>query len=208
MYLTERDNKILCFIEEYGGITIEICNKIFFHELKFGYPSAARRLKIMHKNRLLKKRKNIKNENVYYSSDKPISLHATYLLRLYAELVSANFKILNFEREFRIGSEYRIDGLIEIGISMGDKLKHLALAVEIDLNHSGGFERLENIYESNVLQEYFKNKYRTNKAIFPTFIICSRALPRKERYSENFNINYITFEELNNVKDLVIEAVL
>lgn len=43
--ITDRDNNIMQFIEEFGGITIYQASKIFFNAAKYGNDIARKRLK-------------------------------------------------------------------------------------------------------------------------------------------------------------------
>ncbi len=95
--ITDKDKKVLRFVEEYGSITIEQTRKMFYNTQKYGYDIARRRLKKLVNHKKLKViRDATGNENVYYT-DKKLSYHDILILDYYAELIYSGANIIYFK---------------------------------------------------------------------------------------------------------------
>ncbi|NEZ74234.1 hypothetical protein EXM56_02500 [Clostridium botulinum] len=196
MYLTNRDKKILKFIEEYKSITINQCSKIFFSKCKQNYYQARKRLKLLSDNKHLKRyRKDMRSETIYYL-DKKLSIHDLKVLDIYAELINKGAEIKYFKREYTIptkNKEYRADGLIEC---TKDGYFYPIL-IEVDYTHFTSNKKLLDIYNSN----YFQDKYEhLDIDIFPTVLIV-RPFISSSNNNLPFNIIYSTMC-INNINTL------
>lgn len=98
LYLTDRDQKVLKFVEQYGSTTISQTQKMFYNTQKYGYDIARRRLRKMVVNNKLKvSRDPSGNENVYYT-EKKLNYHDLLVLDYYAELIYQGAQVVYFKR--------------------------------------------------------------------------------------------------------------
>lgn len=195
MYLKQRDREILQFIQDYKSITVNICSKIHFRKSKYNYIEASRRLKIMHKNGVIKRTRSKHTSEFIYYNDKPLSPHDIHILEVYAELIFNGLEILNFEQQRPFLEEtYFVDGFIEFAApAKNGKRQHHSILYEIDLSHASGFDRTIEIYESRDMQTYFMKEYKTTKEKFPVFLIVSHVIPKNPEYHNEFKIEYMDF---------------
>lgn len=195
MYLKKRDREILQFIQDYKSITVNICSKIHFKKSRYNYIEASRRLKIMHKNGVIKRTRSKHTSEFIYYLNKPLTTHDIHILEVYAELIYNGFEILTFEQQRPfLDEKYFVDGFIEFTTPLKNGQKqHHALLYEIDMSHASEYYRTVEIYESHEMQHYFKQKYNTNKEKFPVFLIASYVVPSNPEYHEEFKIQYTDF---------------
>lgn len=160
--LTNRDNLILQFIEQYGGITIKQASKLFFREAKYSDDIARKRLKKLAENEELKYDKDwVTNQRVYYTKKKPSS-HSLVLLNLYAEIIGAGADVIEFEKEYKIDNVCRPDGFIIFSYNGKGKMAF----VEVDMQNKTNLEKYRKLYDTQL----FQKEYGT----FPEVIIlCS-----------------------------------
>lgn len=160
--LTDRDNLILQFIEQYGGITIKQASKLFFREAKYSDDIARKRLKKLAENEELKYDKDwVTNQRVYYTKKKPSS-HTLVLLNLYSEIVGAGADIIEFEKEYKIDNICRPDGFVIFSYNGKGKV----VFIEVDMQNKTSLEKYQKLYETQL----FQKEYGT----FPEVIIlCS-----------------------------------
>lgn len=188
MYLKERDKKIRLFVEEYGGITINICANIFFTSSNQKYMLASKRLRILYKNNYLKRyRKDIYSEVVYYL-EKPPKDHTVKLLELYSRLYMIG-DIIRFEKHCRVrtgGKDRQLDGLIELQIKKDDEAYIFPLIIEIDATHNTSLKRMQEIYESN----FFQNEY----GVFPYVLIVKRHSWQTVFSTDLFGYKFLNWE--------------
>ncbi|AWZ50051.1 hypothetical protein C3495_14520 (plasmid) [Clostridiaceae bacterium 14S0207] len=199
MYIKNRDREILKFIEKYKSITINICAKIFYKDNKEAYQQARKRLRLLYKNKYLKRyRKDCTTEVIYYMHKK-LSVHDLKVLDVLAELIYNNANIREFKREYTINTErsnYRADAFIEFTL----KNYLYFLLIEVDHTHYTSFQKLQDIYDSN----YFQNKYsKYGDNIFPTILILKRIVLDRKFYSSNFKIIELEYTQLHTlIKEL------
>lgn len=194
MRLTDRDKKILRYIEEYKSITIIQCSKIFYCNYKQAYYQARKRLSILYKNKYLKKyRKDPMHETIYFM-DKHLNYHDLKVFDIYAELISLKVNIRYLKPKFRItgiNDKYReIDALIECEY----KGYFYPIILEIDMTHFTNIEKLDEIYNSG----YFQNKYKKlANNIFPTVLLLRPYLPFTPLYSNLYDIKVMCLDNYN-----------
>lgn len=160
--LTNRDNNILMFIEEFGGITIYQTSKMFFNNSKYGNDLARKRLKKLAEQNILKYESDwVTNQRVYFTKKKPSS-HSLVLLNLYAEIIGAGADVIEFEKEYKIDNICRPDGFIIFSYNGKGKMAF----VEVDMQNKTNLEKYQKLYETQL----FQKEYGT----FPEVIIlCS-----------------------------------
>lgn len=177
--LSNKDSMILEFVEQYGGITINQCNKLFYNT-KYGNDTARRRLKTLaEKGYLYYDSDFVTNQRIYYSKRKPSS-HSIILMNFYSELVIRGAEILEFQREPKYTGA-RADGFVIFSYKNKGKI----LLLEVDLQHRTKEDKYIKLYESN----YFQSKYKT----FPVTLIISNNKPRREEKIP-YKIEYINLK--------------
>lgn len=99
IYLTDTDQKVLKFVEQFGSITISQAQKMYYNTQKYGYDIARRRMrKLVENNKLKVSRDTAGNENVYYM-DKKLTYHDLLVLDYYAELIHNGARIVYFKQK-------------------------------------------------------------------------------------------------------------
>lgn len=185
--LTERDRKILIFIERFKCITIQQAAKMFFSDSKHSYDLARKRLKKIEEMNCIKHSSNtVTMERVYYTDTKPTP-HTLYLLNFYTELVSKGCKVIDFKREPHYMNIVP-DAFIHFEYSGKEKIAF----IEIDLTHKSDLKRYEELFMYGQLQDDY--------GTFP--IVISISDTDTERYrSKNFKIIYMDFDmkDINSV---------
>lgn len=100
---TDRDKKILKFIEAYGAVTINQVNSIFFNSNK-SIESCRRRLKDLEKKGLLQSDDLVgtKQKQYFNLEQKGKKLHESYIIDFYCKLVSLGAEIQEFKTEHHL----------------------------------------------------------------------------------------------------------
>lgn len=208
MYIKETDKAILQFISDYGAITINMCADIFYTNMQSKYGMARRRLSQLFENKYIKKAtiKTDKNEMIYYM-DRIISHHDLYVLKVYAELVGAGLIVKDFITKFRIENTMianfrEIDGICDVykPVYKDEKTFYTPspIIIEIDLTHKTDEAKIKDIYESNFIQQYYKNKFNTSIK-FPKILRFSHVIPKDKINLPNIQIYDLTFD----MKDII-----
>lgn len=156
MYKKQRDNEILKFIETHRSITIKICANIFFSHSNNAYDLARKRLRILYKNKLIKRYKALGQEVIYYFN-KPLKPHAIKLLEVYSELYKRG-NVITFKKEMSLKcplKQRKIDGFIEVEIEDKQYITTIPLIIEIDFTHNTHINKIKDIYNSNYFQEQY-----------------------------------------------------
>lgn len=150
--LTEKDGKILEFVNSYGGITINQASKLFYKN-KYPKDLARKRLKILANRKYLKYSKDwVTNQRVYYITSKPSS-HTVMLLNLYVELVKTGAEVIQFTREYKIPGNCRPDGFLILKYKNKGKL----IFVEVDMQHKTNLEKYQKLYDTQLFQREYGN---------------------------------------------------
>ncbi|WP_454053583.1 hypothetical protein [Clostridium sp. Marseille-Q7071] len=183
------DSDILEFIDEFGGITIEQANKIFFRT-KYGYDTAKRRLKKLKEEGLLKVDKDfLTQKNVYYTHKKPSS-HTVLLLNIYAEFRSLEVEIVHFEKEFKILNK-RADAMMVVKHKSVAKI----LLVEIDINNKTKDNKYQKLFETGEVQKAY--------GTFPIVLVVEKERIRKaKREKVGYKIERIDYS-LEGLKKVI-----
>lgn len=134
--LTERDRKIINFIDKIGYATIQNIASMYFSENKFSYDLARKRLKkIKEFEGYIKSFQNSEtNETIYVpynSNKKKISIHDVMVLNYACKLKSIGCDIYNIELEPSFGN-IKPDALVQCTIN-GYKCHQL---VEMQIRHN------------------------------------------------------------------------
>lgn len=172
MYITDKDQKVLNFVEKYGSITISQAQKMFYNTQKYGYDIARRRMrKLVDHGKLKVNRDQTGNENVYYI-DRKLSYHDLLVLDFYAELVYNGAKIVYFKQCQRWMDGRCISDAYTCYL-VGNKV--FFNIVEVVQTHGVDVKKYKELYESGEPQKFNSLIYEKlgGKAIdkFPRLII-------------------------------------
>lgn len=180
---------ILNHIEKFKFITINQCGNIFYPKHKFPNQQARRSLNRLVEGGFIKVWKKIGYQNIYYNI-KPITRsHPIILMDFYSLFIKNNFDIKYFATEVDFGIKVP-DGVLEYINSKTGKI--IPLLVEIDCFNKTKLKTLENLYDSNVVQEYYLKRYGV--PIFPNVVIISAT--KRTDYSEKVKIIHMTHDLL------------
>ena len=187
--LTERDIKILQFIEEHGAITINQTYKMFYQHAKYGHDLARKRLQKLKTTANLKTMvlsNGISKELIYYK-DKPISAHTLLLLNFFAELISNGAKIHQILKEPKF-KKVRPDALVIYGY----KDYEIIDAVEVVLTHQVDYKNYEEQKSTEEIQKEF--------GVFPRIIVIAN---NPKIYEGNsLTVKYVDYHMKNFYKVL------
>lgn len=190
---TKVTREILNFIEDYGFITINICSSIFYKNNKQRYNQARVKLKNLYDNKVLKRWEHpYSGEYIYQFDSKRISDHAKYMLDLYAAVNLLVDKIDYFKLEEPwMGNARRNDA--HIVYIKDDYLG--AFLVEFEKYNTTSVKKIDEIFESNEVQEWYKERY--GDYFFPTILLvtptgrskCKSETDKWESTSINYNLD-------------------
>lgn len=140
--ITNRDKRIIKFIEEYGSITINQCSKMFFRNNKERYDQARKRLQVIHKAGHLKRyRRDPRSEAIYYI-EKRLKVHDLKLLDVLGELNEFRVHLCTKEKQIVIGeNKYILDGAVVLDIDS----TLIPVLIEIDYTHYTSMEKITNV---------------------------------------------------------------
>lgn len=198
MKQTDRDYKILNFIEQNKGITISQCSKIFYHGHKFAYQEAWRRLKQLETHNYIQHYTFPNTNELIYCFDntntKAISYHSFTILNFYAELYANNAKVLFYKNELKFSTGKKCDAYFEIEFNNSI----IPIILEIDFTHNTSIEKYEDIFNTNELQNSFIERFGENYNIFPLVVIITYATIRKYNGFINYTLLPFNFNDLLN----------
>lgn len=199
---TKTTRAILEFIDKYGFITSKICRNIFYKNKKAGIDQARRKLNQLVENKdiVASKRKYTK-EFIYQRRKKSISDHRYILLNLYSEIYNKVNNVEYFKLEEHWSESKKISDahIIYNNIVDGEELKRSYL-IELDNHSATEKDKYIKIYDSNEVQEWYKNKF--GEEIFPDVIqVNYNGIPHID--AEEFNVIGLDYE-FNNLLQKVI----
>lgn len=187
--ITDRDAKILEFINIYGGITIKQCAKLFFNKAKYSEDLARKRLKKLYDNEVLKYEEDwATNQRVYFNKKKPSS-HSIMLMNFYAELICHGANVIQFEKEYKVENICRPDAFVIFQNNNKAKIAFL----EVDMSHRTDISKYEKLFDTNM----FQDQYGT----FPELILISSTKEYETGYP--FSIKVLDYS-LRNFKEKVL----
>lgn len=188
--LTDRDKKVLNFIETYGALTVGQVTEMFFNGLD---RSCRRRLPQLEEQGLLRSyTREFTKEKVYYMHKKK-STHDLYIMDFLKKAKQIGFNVRKLDLEPRyLNDTIRPDAYIQL--RRGNEIYLILL--EVDYTH----------YTSNSKMQKYENLFKSGEArvegVFPSVVI---ARPTKGiRYnSSNFRVIY-TDLQYSNLEQLLI----
>ncbi|AZV56817.1 hypothetical protein [Clostridium sp. AWRP] len=152
--ITERDKRILKWIENFNSITIDQCSKLFFSTSKMSYDLARKRLRYLNREGAIKRyRKDPKSETVYFM-DKRLKVHDLKILDVIVALqqfnTTTNEIILQNKIQINQFISYIVDATIVIG-------NDYPILIEVDYTHYTNDKKIINII--NHLEGKHNRKY-------------------------------------------------
>lgn len=164
---TKKVRDILEHINTYGFITNKQCALIYFKGSKQPYIQAQTKMKLLYDNNIVKRTEyKLNREYVYSINKEEISDHRMYLMNLYAYLYS-KFEIIYFKVEESWQCKKRNDAHIIIKKNNGDMV---GILCEIDLYHKTGQDKLDKMYESGEVHQWYKTNYDAD-GYYPSVLI-------------------------------------
>lgn len=195
---TQKTREVLGFIADYGFISTKVCSKVFYRENKNGYTQARVILNKLFKNGDLKRYEHeVTKEWIYQFNKKVIDPHRKAMIDLYAEIftivdsieyfkVEATWCISNRRSDAHI--IYTKDGCVN------------SFLIEYERYHSTSQRKLDEIYASGEVQEFYKLKYKVDD-YFPNVLVIS-PLATTKLVSDNINIVCIAYN-LEGLNELI-----
>lgn len=181
MIVTERDKKVIAFIEDFKIATTKTINELFYPSLRV----AQHRLKLLSENKLLKRDKDHYTRQYYYYIRKPQQIRHSILLTNFYREVNKLAVIKHFENEFTHFDGIRPDGFMALEFPDGRKEIYF---VETEISNKPDVEKYEELFKSNKWKEVFPK--------FPKIIFVT---DKKVKESELFSVIKIS-EDLKDIK--------
>ncbi len=182
--LTERDEKIIEFLNTFKVATTSTIATIFFNSSK---RPCTRRLKHLREHGFIKSSQEfVCLEQIHYINKKPTQLkHSTIVTNFISKLYENNVEILKCKSEFKIGN-VRCDLLVVF------RLNNNVVIYFVEVCNTKPFDinKYINLYKSNKWKEYFP--------VFPKILSIS---DKEIEENSNLNINKCSL----NLEDLKIE---
>lgn len=150
---TKKVRAILNHIETYGFITNKQCAMIYYKGGKQPYIQAQTKMKSLYDNGIVKRTEyKLNKEYIYTIENKQVSDHAMCVMNLYAYLYN-KFEILYFKTEASWKCKRRSDAHFIIQEDDGDIF---GILCEVDLFHKTGKDKLDSMYESGEIHNWYK----------------------------------------------------
>lgn len=172
--LTDRDNKIISFLQLYKCATTSSIAKIFFNSSK---RPCSRRLKYLREHGFINSSQEfVSLEQIHYVNKKPSQLrHSTILTNLIAKLHEQNIEILKDKVEFKVGN-LRSDALIVLRKNN----KIYTYFIEVCNTKKFDNKKYIDLYKSNEWKKIFP--------VFPNIIVIS------DKSVDKTNLNTLVFK--------------
>lgn len=186
---TKATREVLNFIDEYGFITTNICSKVFYKGNKSSYTQARVMLqKLFHNKDIVRYSHETTKEWIYQFNKKLIDPHRKALMDFYSELnlLVDSIDYFKLEETWSI-SNRRSDGHV-IFTKGGVENSFI---IEYERFHSTSNAKIEEIYLSGEVQEFYEKRFDV-KDYFPNMLIIS-PLGTSKLTSDNINIVNIDY---------------
>lgn len=182
MIVTDRDRKVIDFLNTFKVATTDTIQELFYPSLRV----AQKRLKLMYENKLLKRtRDNFTSQYCYYIKKPKQMRHCLLLTDFYREMNRLT-DIELFEKEITIDN-IRPDGLIAYKY----KKKGFIACIEVQIsNEPLDVEKYEKLFKSGKYKKYF-----------PVFPLVYAITDRKILYTELKIIR--VNEDMSNLKEIL-----
>ncbi len=162
MIVTERDRKVIDFLETFKAATTNTIQELFYPSLRV----TQNRLKLLYDNKLLKRERDHFTSQYIYYVRKPKQLRHDLLLTDFYREMNKIVEIELFEKEFVI-ADIRTDGFV----AYKHKNKGYIAFIEVQIaNTPLDIEKYEKLYRSGQYKKYFP--------IFPLiYVISDKKMP-------------------------------
>lgn len=151
MIITQRDRKVIEFIEAMNCVSTKTIYELFYPSLRV----AQNRLKLMTENKIVKRdRDHLTSQYYYYINNKPKQVHHNLLLANFYKELSKKATIEVFKKEFVI-EDIRPDALVIYTVNG----KSYIAFVEIELSNQPDIPKYEALFKSGKYKEYFKGVF-------------------------------------------------
>jgi len=165
---TRKVRDILSHINTYGFITNKQCALIYYKGRKQPYLQAQTKLKLLYDNGVVKRIEyKLNKEYIYTLENKDIGDHRMYAMNLYALLYN-KYKVHYFKLEESWSlCKKRNDAHFVVE---NDEGCQVGMLCEIDLYHKTSQKKLDMLYESGEVQEWYKTSYDIDD-YYPSILI-------------------------------------
>lgn len=209
MYITDKDNEVLRFVEEFGAITIKECQNMFYNTQVKGYEIARRRLgKLVGYKKLNVYRDMDLNLNVY-TMGKKISQHGILALDYYSELIKLGANMVYFKQEqpwLVVDKKptycsdayccYYFEGKVYFDIVESVRTKNIEVQKYIDIYNSGEAHKLSD--------DIYKQLGGETRNLFPRLIVIDNVQHKNKLFINNdIKIMQLDFN-LKNISKVLI----
>ena len=189
MKITERDLKIVEFLDIVGVADTSTINKMFFNN---SVKACKNSMKPLYDFKLVKRldRIYINQEYIYYTKKKPKQLeHKLLFSRFVAELKHNGAEIIKIKCPLKI-SDVITDGFIVYKVNGTTRMA--LVEVENQKSFKSNMSKYKNLYRSMVWKEYFN--------VFPNIIVVSN---EREIKIDGLNLIFIKkdFSNINRILD-------
>lgn len=192
--LTERDKKILKWMEDFKALSIKQCSSIFFNN---NYESCRRRLKQLEKMELLKSYKSKLLGKIYFQ-EKKLKDHELLVYEFIREISVLGTNI----RKIKIQPQY-LNGLIrpDAYVEFVYKKNVYFIFLEVDYTHNTDQNKLD-------LYEYLCKRGDLQETCYGTFplLVVARAVARGKYESDYLDVVFTDFG-FGNLKELLVGEV-
>ncbi|MGJ0846604.1 hypothetical protein ACR77J_07940 [Tissierella praeacuta] len=175
MIVTERDKKVINFIEENKIATTDAIAEIFYPCLRV----AQHRLKLMYDNKLIKRDRDYYTSQYYYYLKKPKQIKHSLLVTEFYKNLNKIADIKMFRSEFII-ENIRSDAFVAYEVN---NIKKIAF-VEVQISNTKlDIEKYEKLFKSGKYKSYFP--------VFPSILaITDRKVPQTNLDLIKINTNF------------------
>lgn len=185
---TRKVRLILDHISKYGFITNKQCALIMYKGNKQPLLQAQTKMKLLFDNGIVKREEyRLTKELVYMTEAKTISDHKMYIMNLYAYLYN-KFDIKYFKYEQSWNCKKRNDA--HIIIERNDSF--IGILCEVDLFHKTGQDKLDKLYESGEVHQWYSDNYKLQN-YYPLILIINGNGKTMLR-SENYDVEAVDFD--------------
>lgn len=185
---TKKVRLILDHISKYGFITNRQCASIIYKGNKQPLLQAQTKMKLLFDNGIVKREEyRLTKEFIYMSEVKSISDHKMYVMNLYAFLYN-KFDIKFFKYEQSWNCKKRNDA--HIIIEKHDSF--IGILCEIDLFHKTSQEKLDTLYKSGEVQQWYSDNY--NMQDYYPLILIVNGNGKTNLKSNDYDIECVDFD--------------
>jgi len=146
--ITERDSEVIKFIEQFKTAHTSTIAELFYPSLQV----AQRRLKILHRDKVIKRERYYVSDEYFYYIKKPKQIrHKLILTDFYREIKMIGLDIQFFQNEMNLG-DIIPDGILAFKY----KDKNYIACVEVEISNKGfDISKYKRFFKSEEYKKYF-----------------------------------------------------